>query len=170
MLARPHQQASRSHVYSAVSTDSSVDRAPRQQHQYFEKQRQVSQEELDQLNSVNRLARNREARRKLLNNYEQPASDRESWWRCTIKETPSPLKYQISGFIKELNGRQANFSFKSNGRKRDPMPTMAKGSYLLPGAYGYEDFGQRIKKMQQSYGFKDKECHSLFMERSTSVS
>jgi len=145
MLARPHQQASRSHVYSAVSTDSSVDRAPRQQHQYFEKQRQVSQEELDQLNSVNRLARNREARRKLLNNYEQPASDRESWWRCTIKETPSPLKYQISGFIKELNGRQANFSFKSNGRKRDPMPTMAKGS-------------------------KDKECHSLFMERSTSVS
>ncbi len=40
MLARPHQQASRSHVYSAVSTDSSVDRAPRQQHQYFEKQRQ----------------------------------------------------------------------------------------------------------------------------------
>ena len=54
-------------------------------HQYFEKQRQVTQHELDQISSVERLAKTKEGRRKLLDNYEQPASDRESWWRCTMK-------------------------------------------------------------------------------------
>lgn len=114
--------------------------------QYFSKVRQPSEEELNQIASIQRLSKNKSLRRKLINDYELPVSERESWWRHTIKETPSPLKYKITGFIKDLNKTQNTYRFKTDGRKHEPMPQIGKGSYLLPGAYGYEDFAQRIKK------------------------
>jgi len=39
--------------------------------------------------------------------------------------------------------KPSSFSFKSDGRRRDPLPHMRKGDYLLPGAYSYEDLSQR---------------------------
>lgn len=171
MLVQPHPQTSRARALSAVSSDSSHDMVKplvKKQHQYFSKAYEPSEDEINQKASIKRLASVREGRRKILNDYELPVSERESWWRTTIRETPGPLKYKISGFIKELNQRQDTFSFKTEGRKRDPMPRMARGAVLLPGAYGYEDFAQRLKKMQRSYCFKDEEVHSMYTDKLTS--
>lgn len=134
---------------------------------YFEKPRQPTEDEIKQIESIARLSKNKSLRRKLINDYELPVSDRESWWRCSIKETPSPLKYNIPGFIKEMNRTQNTYRFKSDGRRLDPTPQQGKGEYLLPGAYGYEDFGQRLKRLHLSYGFKNQEL-SGFYEKSIS--
>lgn len=136
--------------------------------QYFSKVRQPSQEEISQINSIQRLSKNKTLRRKLINDYELPVSERESWWRCQIRETPGPLKYKIAGFIKDLNKTQNTYRFKSEGRKHEPMPQIGKGGYLLPGAYGFEDFAQRLKKLQCSYGFKDQEVHNSLIDKTNS--
>lgn len=94
-------------------------------------------------------------RRKITNDYEGPRSDRESWWRCTIRETPSPLKYKMSSFLNEILRKPNTYRFKSDGRKLDPVPQQGKGVYLLPGAYSFEDFAQRTKKLNRSYSFRD---------------
>lgn len=67
-----------------------------------------------------------------------------------------------------MNRTQNTYRFKSDGRRMDPTPQQGKGEYLLPGAYGYEDFAQRLKRLQLSYGFKNQEL-SGFYEKSTSV-
>ncbi len=59
------------------------------------------------------------------------------------KETPSPLRYNLPGFLNEIVKRPNTYRFKSDGRQRDPIPQQGKGSYLLPGAYDYEDFADR---------------------------
>ena len=85
-------------------------------------------------------------------------SGRESWWRSTIKETPLPGAYNVhmSTFINEINKKPNTYSFKSDGRRLEPTPQIGKGDYLLPGAYGYEDFAQRLKKLQLTYSFKNR--------------
>ena len=93
--------------------------------------------------------------------YGAPASDRESWWRVTIKvrtsrsigtfsssplqDTPNPGTYDthLNTFIKEVVARPMTYGFKSDGRRRDPQPLEPKGKDLLPGAYSVEDFADR---------------------------
>ena len=82
-------------------------------------------------------------------------SARDSWWYSTLKNTPSPLKYNFPSFVQEIFKKPNTYRFKSNGRKGDPMPQLPKGQYLLPGAYDYEDLADRVKKMRLSYGFKN---------------
>ena len=97
------------------------------------------------------------------NGYAPPASDRESWWRGTIKvrqkslsvlfsilsieikDTPNPGSYEthLNTFIKEIVARPMTYGFKSDGRRRDPQPLEPKGKDLLPGAYSVEDFVDR---------------------------
>jgi hypothetical protein len=79
--------------------------------------------------------------------YAPPASDRESWWRVTIKDTPNPGTYDthLNTFIKEVIARPMTYGFKSDGRRRDPQPLEPKGKELLPGAYSVEDFGERYR-------------------------
>jgi hypothetical protein len=81
-------------------------------------------------------------RKKKPSGYAPPASDRESWWRTTIKDTPNPGTYDthLNTFIKEIVARPMTYGFKSDGRRRDPQPLEPKGKELLPGAYSVEDF------------------------------
>jgi hypothetical protein len=66
-----------------------------------------------------------------MNDYELPASNRESWWRCTIKETPSPLKYKTeSSFVADIIKKPNTYRFKSDGRKHDP-PLLVHQSIIL---------------------------------------
>ncbi|CAF0882664.1 unnamed protein product [Rotaria sp. Silwood1] len=97
------------------------------------------------------------------NNYEPPVSDRESWWRTTIKDTPIPGTYNthLNTFIKEIVARPMTYGFKSDGRRRDPQPLEPKGKELLPGAYSVEDFVERMNQLRLSYGFKGPERESL---------
>ncbi|CAF0742022.1 unnamed protein product [Brachionus calyciflorus] len=94
-------------------------------------------------------------RRKIFDSYEKPVSGRESWWRCYIRETPLPGKYNIPTFINELVKKPNTYRFKSDGRRHEPLPQVGKGEALLPGAYSYEDFSQRVKKLNLSYSFKN---------------
>lgn len=159
MLAPPLNRSG----FSASSDTSSVARpASKKVHQYFEKPKQKSEAELNQLKSIQKLSSNKGLRRKLINDYELPVSERESWWRCSIRETPGPLKYKIPGFIHEMRKRQDTYRFKSDGRRHDPIPQQGRGEYLLPGAYGFEDFAQRLKKIQLSYGFKNQELNNVY--------
>jgi len=59
------------------------------------------------------------------------------------KETPLPGRYNLQTFVHDIIKKPNSFSFKSDGRRRDPPPQMRKGEYLLPGAYSYEDLSQR---------------------------
>ncbi|UJR20995.1 hypothetical protein I4U23_024095 [Adineta vaga] len=88
--------------------------------------------------------------------YEPPMSDRESWWRTTIKETPIPGTYDthLNTFIKEVTTRPMTYSFKSDGRRRDPQPLEPKGKELLPGAYSVQDSLDEMFRRRLSYGFK----------------
>lgn len=161
----------RTNVYSSASSDSMVEPVKKNSAKpnlYFERVKKQTDEDLNQQLAIERLSKNRMMRRKLINDYELPVSDRESWWRTTIKETPSPLKYKLPGFIKEMNQKPNTYRFKSDGRRRNPMPQQRSGEYALPGAYGYEDFAQRIKKLQSSYGFKDQEVHNLLASKNKS--
>ncbi|CAF1332025.1 unnamed protein product [Rotaria sordida] len=96
-------------------------------------------------------------------NYEPPVSDRESWWRTTIKNTPIPGTYNthLNTFIKEIVARPMTYGFKSDGRRRDPQPLEPKGKELLPGAYSVEDFVERMNQLRLSYGFKGPEREGL---------
>lgn len=66
-----------------------------------------------------------------------------------------PGKYNLPNFINDLVKRPNTYRFKSDGRRHEPLPQIGKGEYLLPGAYSYEDFSQRIKKLNMSYSFKN---------------
>ncbi|CAF1512169.1 unnamed protein product [Adineta steineri] len=88
--------------------------------------------------------------------YESPMSDRESWWRVTIKDTPIPGSYDthLNTFIKETIARPMTYGFKSDGRRRDPQPLEPKGKDLLPGAYSHGDSIDEMLRRRLSYGFK----------------
>lgn len=71
----------------------------------------------------------------------------------------------MSTFTKDLIHKPNTYRFKSDGRKRDPMPQVGRGEYLLPGAYNYDDFAKKIRHLNLSYGFKNVEVHNLLMDR-----
>lgn len=50
----------------------------------------------------------------------------------------------MSSFLSEALKKPNTYRFKSDGRKHDPVPQQGRGKYLLPGAYSYQDFGQRF--------------------------
>lgn len=96
-----------------------------------------------------------ENRKALSENYEDPVSGREGWWRTHIRETPKPGSYEHPTFIEEMSQRPNTYRFKSDGRKVDPHPH-GKGAVLLPGAYESEDFLQSLDKKPTpaTYSFK----------------
>lgn len=49
----------------------------------------------------------------------------------------------MNSFLTEVLKKPNTYRFKSDGRRHDPTPQIGRGQYLLPGAYSYEDFGQR---------------------------
>lgn len=61
----------------------------------------------------------------------------------------------MPSFLNEVFKRPNTYRFKSDGRRHEPWPQIGKGESLLPGAYSYEDFSQRVKKMNLSYSFKN---------------
>lgn len=91
--------------------------------------------------------------------YAPPASDRESWWRVTIKDTPSPGAYEthMNTFVKDILARRMTYGFKNDGRRRDPQPLEPKGKELLPGAYSVDDLTDQIRQLRLTYGFKGPE-------------
>ncbi|CAF3196677.1 unnamed protein product [Rotaria socialis] len=105
-----------------------------------------------------------------LHNYAPPVSDREGWWRITIKDSPNPGTYDthLNTFIKEMISRPMTYGFKSDGRRRDPQPLEPKGKFLLPGAYSVEDFVERMHQLRLSYGFKGPDRQGL-LDKSMAV-
>ncbi|CAF0841907.1 unnamed protein product [Adineta ricciae] len=95
-------------------------------------------------------------RQQKLSKYEPSMSDRESWWRVTIRDTPIPGTYDthLNTFIKETIARPMTYGFKSDGRRRDPQPLEPKGKELLPGAYSVENSLDEMFRRRLSYGFK----------------
>lgn len=61
----------------------------------------------------------------------------------------------MPNFISDLIKKPNTYRFKSDGRRHEPLPQIGKGELLLPGAYSFEDFSQRIKKLNMSYSFKN---------------
>ena len=56
------------------------------------------------------------------------------------QETPVPGSYRITdNFMVDLAKRPNTYSFKSDGRRLDPMPQIGHGQYLLPGAYNHKE-------------------------------
>eukprot|EP00794_Sanderia_malayensis_P020568 gene20568-22591_t len=82
-------------------------------------------------------------------------SDREWWWRRTIKNTPLPGKYEVKSFIDDLNAEpiKKTYGFKSEGRKRNADPSR-KGHYLMPGLYENKGCIDELKSKSMSYNFK----------------
>ncbi|XP_064623735.1 protein STPG4-like isoform X2 [Lineus longissimus] len=97
--------------------------------------------------------KNEGGRQGLKEGYEEPVSNREDWWRSTIKETPVPGAYELDDFLKEKEKAKITYNFKNEGRKRDPTPH-GKGSTLLPGAYAHRDFIHELDKKRVTYNFK----------------
>lgn len=150
---------------------------------YYNKSKTASSMKLDSVKEntnmtinlgIERLVQDpKQKRRRIKNGYVQPCSGRESWWRSTIKETPLPGSYNIPSFLAEVYRKPNTYRFKSDGRRIDPTPQIGKGEYLLPGAYAYEDFGSRLKRLNVSYGFKNSvpiDKTKLGMEPSLNVS
>ncbi|KAI3388402.1 hypothetical protein SNEBB_006384 [Seison nebaliae] len=95
-------------------------------------------------------------------NFEKALTNRESWWRAYVRETPLPNRYEIPSSIQQFLSRtDARSSFKSDGRRRAPYPHHQQtGSTLLPGAYYIErsgdkaDLTHRLLKCNSSYAFR----------------
>ncbi|CAB4027393.1 Hypothetical predicted protein [Paramuricea clavata] len=85
----------------------------------------------------------------------EEASDREQWWRITLKDTPNPGTYEVVDFIDELNKKVVpqSYRFKDQGRKKDADPSR-KGVMLLPGQYKYQTFVDDLKNKQCYASFK----------------
>ncbi|ELT88702.1 hypothetical protein CAPTEDRAFT_224172 [Capitella teleta] len=96
-----------------------------------------------------------QTRPRLSESYDKPVSGRETWWRCTIRETPLPGTYEVDNFIGEMVKRPNTYRFKSDGRKLNPQPQIGTGEYLLPGAYNHKDLTARMNQFRSTYGFKD---------------
>ncbi|XP_066553354.1 protein STPG4 isoform X1 [Amia ocellicauda] len=92
-------------------------------------------------------------------------SERESWWRSTIKDSPDPGSYHVRDFLEEaqLNPVKMTYNFRGKGRER-PAGWLPSGGLLLPGAYNHRDFLQRTEKRPASYSFKNSprpDCYTL---------
>ncbi|XP_072031257.1 protein STPG4-like [Amphiura filiformis] len=93
-------------------------------------------------------------RTRLSENYDAPASGRESWWRKDIRETPVPGAYESKDFVNDLETRPATYQFKNEGRKKD-ADVQRRGSALLPGAYEKDDLVADLDKKYATYAFKN---------------
>ncbi|KAG9344481.1 hypothetical protein JZ751_011151, partial [Albula glossodonta] len=89
-------------------------------------------------------------------NKKKDQSERDSWWRESLKDSPNPGSYHIRGFIEEaaLNPVPMTYGFQGTGRKT-PLPWVRKGDLLLPGAYRHTDSIQEALCRQASYSFKN---------------
>ncbi|KAK2547343.1 Protein STPG4 [Acropora cervicornis] len=87
--------------------------------------------------------------------YEEPLSDREGWWRSTLKDTPVPGTYDLKNFVQDLqfNPISKTYGFKNTGRKKNADPSR-RGSYLMPGLYKHFRCVDQLEKQQISYNFK----------------
>ncbi|XP_067030127.1 protein STPG4-like [Acropora muricata] len=87
--------------------------------------------------------------------YEEPLSDREGWWRSTLKDTPVPGTYDLKNFVQDLqfNPISKTYGFKNTGRKKNADPSR-RGSYLMPGLYKHFTCVDQLEKQQISYNFK----------------
>lgn len=96
-----------------------------------------------------------ENRKALSEDYDEPASGREGWWRTYIRETPKPGSYEQRSFLEEMRARPNTYRFKGDGRKLDPQPH-GKGAVLLPGAYEAHNFLEELDKTPApaTYRFK----------------
>lgn len=96
-----------------------------------------------------------ENRKALSEEYEEPVSGREAWWRTDIRETPRPGTYEHPSFLEEIRTRPNTYRFKGDGRKVDPQPH-GKGAMLLPGAYESHNFLEDLDKTPApaTYRFK----------------
>ena len=79
----------------------------------------------------------------LSEDYLPPVTQREFWWRATIRETPGPGAYESDQFGCDLIPRPATYGFRSDGRRLDPQWFIGKGQLLLPGAYKHKDIISR---------------------------
>ncbi|XP_056022235.1 protein STPG4-like [Ostrea edulis] len=92
-------------------------------------------------------------RKALSEEYENPVTEREGWWRTYIRETPLPGTYEGGTFLEDLQKKQNTYRFKSDGRKIDPHPH-GKGAVLMPGAYEFNHFLERLEQAPATYNFK----------------
>ncbi|XP_036402006.1 protein STPG4 [Megalops cyprinoides] len=83
-------------------------------------------------------------------------SERDSWWKGSLTDSPNPGSYHIRSFIEEaeLNPVRRTYGFQGTGRKV-PLWWVRKGDLLLPGAYSYTDSIQEALQRQASYSFKN---------------
>ncbi|XP_071162674.1 protein STPG4-like isoform X1 [Mytilus edulis] len=94
-----------------------------------------------------------EGRKALGEGYDPPITERETWWRTYIRETPLPGAYETDSFLDNLRKKQNTYRFKSDGRAIDPHPH-GKGAQLLPGAYNFPSFLERFNTLPATYNFK----------------
>ena len=94
-----------------------------------------------------------ESRKTLSENYDPPITERETWWRTYIRETPLPGAYESDTFLEHLQKKPNTYRFKSDGRTIDPHPH-GKGAKLLPGAYNFPSFLKRLEEAPATYNFK----------------
>ncbi|XP_066026586.1 protein STPG4-like [Pocillopora verrucosa] len=87
--------------------------------------------------------------------YEDPVSEREEWWRSTLKDTPVPGSYELKDFVKEMHGKpvRTTYGFKNAGRKRNADPSR-KGDKLMPGLYKHGTSIDELNKQHVTYSFK----------------
>ncbi|CAL1535002.1 unnamed protein product [Lymnaea stagnalis] len=87
--------------------------------------------------------------------FENPITDRESWWRKDIKITPTPGTYTMTDFLTELSLKPNTYQFRATPRRT--MCGNGKGALLLPGGYEYQDFITHLSKKPATYRFKAEE-------------
>ncbi|XP_028676146.1 protein STPG4 [Erpetoichthys calabaricus] len=89
------------------------------------------------------------------NNSKEKVSERETWWRSSLTESPVPGTYHIRSFIEDaaMNPVRKTYGFKGEGRKKY-AGVLRKGDLLLPGAYAYADFLQHAEKQRVTYSFR----------------
>ncbi|XP_031563978.1 protein STPG4-like [Actinia tenebrosa] len=88
-------------------------------------------------------------------NYEEPVTDREEWWRSTLKDTPVPGAYESKDFVRDINSNpiKATYGFKNTGRKNNADPSRT-GTTLMPGLYKHVTEVDKMDKKQITYSFK----------------
>ncbi|EDO41264.1 predicted protein, partial [Nematostella vectensis] len=88
-------------------------------------------------------------------NYEEPITDREEWWRSTLKDTPVPGTYDIKNFVQDMEGNpiKPTYGFKNAGRKKD-ADLSRKGTTLMPGLYQYSTSVDKLDQRKVTYSFR----------------
>ncbi|KAK3715075.1 hypothetical protein QZH41_012132 [Actinostola sp. cb2023] len=95
-------------------------------------------------------------------NYEEPITDREEWWRSTLKDTPVPGTYEIKDFVDDMHGNpiKSTYGFKNAGRTKNADPSR-RGSTLMPGLYKHTTEVQRMDEKKITYNFKSCDRYSM---------